>query len=65
MRLAGSLVVTLLLAGLAAGCADSNPDTSAPAPDPAPVAPGPSDPSGEVPTVTLTEPAGGPDRSAR
>ncbi|WP_007026184.1 hypothetical protein [Saccharomonospora iraqiensis] len=62
MRFAGSLVVTLLLAGLAAGCADSGPDTSAPAPNPAPVAPGPS---GEVPTVTLTEPAGGPDRSAR
>ncbi len=59
MRLAGSLVVTLLLAGLAAGCADSGPDASAPAPDQAPVT------SGEVPMVTLTEPAGGPDRRTR
>lgn len=62
MRFAGSLVVTLLLAGLAAGCADSGPDASAPARGPAPAT---SSPSGEVPTVTLTEPAGGPDRSTR
>ncbi|PWV82049.1 hypothetical protein SAMN05421630_106284 [Prauserella marina] len=47
MRLAASILATLAIAGLAAGCTEHPHRRGGSLPDPAP-------------TVTLTEPAGGP-----
>lgn len=61
MRLVTSIVVALLLSGLLTACADRQPNSSAPK-----LWQSDTRQSGApTPTVTLTEPAGGPTRERR